>query len=97
MALARAGFALHDGVDGLKMAGVCRELDEDFFPSGVLAGGLVAEVVLHVTVSSHHVRHIVLTKLIKQQFQRFLDEVGQHAKATAMGHAHDDFFATELR
>ena len=94
-ALAGAGLAFDDRVDGFEVAGVGGEHDADAVAGFGLTNGFEAEVIFHVAIASDHVGDVVLGELVEEHFEGFAEEVGEHAEAAAVGHAHDDFFAAE--
>lgn len=94
-ALAGAGLTFDDGVDGFEVARVGGEHDADAIASFGLTDGFEAEVVFHVAIASDHVGDVVLSEFVEENFEGFAEEVGEHAEAAAVGHAHDDFFAAE--
>ena len=94
-ALAGAGLAFDNRVDSFEVAGVGGEHDADAVARFGLANGFEAEVILHVAIASDHVGDVVLGEFVEENFEGFAEEVGEHAEAAAVGHAHDDFFAAE--
>ena len=88
-ALAGAGLALDDGVDGLEMARVGGQADADI-AFGQFADALVAEVVFHVAVARDEGVLVGGREFVEDGGEGFPDKIGEHAHAAAVGHAHFD-------
>ena len=91
-----AGLALDDGVDGFKVAGICRKADPDL-AIGEFADALVAEVVFHIAVAGDGVRFIGGGEFIEDRGEGFPDKISQDVQTAAMGHAHFDFLHAMCR
>lgn len=91
-ALAGAGFAFDDGVDGFEMAWVSGECDIDFVACFGGVGIIVTEVVFDITVAVDAFGDIIFCKFFKDKVIGFAHDVGEDVEAAAVGHAHDDGF-----
>ena len=96
-ALAGAGLALHDRIDGLEVRGVGGHAQADGGAAGGGDLGLVTEVVLHIAVAGDGVGKIVLRELLEDELVALAEDAGQHGEAAAVGHAHDDLLHAERR
>ena len=96
-ALAGAGFALDDGIDDFEVGRVGGEADLDRFAGGGVENGLVAEMVFNIAVAADSFGQVVFGKLFEEDVEIFPHDARQDIEATAMGHAHDDFFDADVR
>ena len=53
-------------------------------------------MVFYVSVASHGVGDIVFGELLEEHIEGFAEDVGENGEATAVSHAHDEFFDAEL-
>ena len=91
--LTRTCHALDHRIHGFQMAWIRCQHDAHLVPAAGFPGRLKAKVVLHVTVTCHHIGHVVLAEFVKQIIQRFPQEIGQNAESSAVRHPHDDLLA----
>ena len=96
-ALASSRLAFHDRVHSFKMTWIGCEVNGHGLPTGDLADRFESEVILHISIARHHVRHVVLRELVKQNFQGLAKEIGQDAQTSTMRHAHDNFLSAMRR
>jgi len=96
-ALACAGHALDDGVDGLEVAGIRGETDADLRAGRGGAGGGVAKVIFYIAIAANEVRDVVFRELGEEGGEGFCEEIGEDIEASAMGHAHDDLHDAAAR
>ena len=87
VALAGPGFAFHDGVHGLEVAGVGGEGDADLFLIRGDHGVFVTEVVLHVPVAQDGFGDVVFVKLGEEFPAGFTEGVDEDVQAPPVGHA----------
>ena len=89
-ALAGAGLALDDGIDGLQVTGIGGEGDAELLVFRGGDGVLVAEVVLHVAVAEDGFGDVVLVELGEELAAGFAEGVDEDIETAAVGHADDD-------
>ena len=94
--LARAGFALDDGIHRFKVAGICREVDLHFVTGRRLAHVAIAEVVLHIAVAAHGIRREVALKFVENDVKRLVKNIRENVQTPAMGHSHDELLDSAL-
>ena len=88
-ALAGAGLAFDEGIDGFQVAWICREADPDI-PVRQLADAFVAEVVFHVAIAGNQVGLVGGSEFVEDGGEGFADEIGEDVHAPAVRHAHFD-------
>ena len=91
-----AGAAQHNRVDGFEVTRVIGQRNGDLLPVD-RAFTFVAEVILHVAVTSRGVRDMMLGEPFEEVFRLLSTGIDEDVEATAVGHTDDDVADAEAR
>ena len=88
--LSGARRAFDNWVDRFEVTRICSQTNFDLRAGPEFSDRAITEMIFHVAITGHQLGDVVLTKLGKDDAERFLQKVGEHVEPPAMRHAEHD-------
>src|ERR1051326_526771 len=79
------------------MTRIRRKPDRDLSPGSESAHRVITEMIFHVAVAGHQLRHVILPELGEDDLERFAQKIRKHIEPAAMRHTHANFVNAAFR